>query len=839
MTLAEILDKFPHQSREGDGYVVSCPVHGDAKASLRIGYNETTQKVLIKCRAGCDTADVLEKLDMQLSDLFDVERGSVDIASAEAEAEIAIGDIAALTAYIDKTYLTTEPAVKYAERFGITPERFADLGLGYDDGSVGGGKVKLSKAAYHDAPRLVVPFRNFAGQAHYLQARAIEGETKAKWSGPSNPQGSSWGKYGFFEGGNGWAEVVVTEGPGDALTVAALGYDAVAIRGAGLGTNASLADEIAKGLAGRKVLIAGDADKAGIKFTRDVAKALSDRGLDVYKLTIPHHNDITEWRENTGNAFDRAFIMAVQEAPRFGSDAMQAERIAQDLTRMFSDVFNAKALLDYVRASGADIKYTSATGFIVYFPSEGVWRVDDREWIRRQAQDVAGKIQSDILREMSTMDARVAAIADPELREKVSKHVDGQRFKARNGKLVSYVLSTRGIDAMLRELRALEGVATDYSAFDTHKNLLAVKNGVVNLETGELSPYDDSTKALLLMSRVDYDYKPGAKNPRWLRFLDEIFEGKPEFPAFMQRLIGYGITGQTTEQSFAILWGNTGQNGKSVLVDTVKYIFSGIAKTTSYSTFEQKQAGGASPDIAALKGARLVMAAEGNAGKIMDEAMIKRLTGGDEIVARFLYKDSFGFYPEFLIMLMTNHRPRFRGQDGGLWRRVKLIPFTREFKPGQGRDNFLGAKFRGERVPDKEWLPGDDMGNGPEGILAWAIEGAKEWFQTGLAYPEGVEEATEEYKQGEDILSGFIGEKITFDADGKIWGKDVWTLYNEWADEEGLTQGDRLRRTPFWAALEERGAAKKTTANKTYFRGIRAVRPTETAGQMEDDNPLA
>lgn len=846
ITLSSLLGRFSEIEDEADGYVVPCPAHDDSHPSLRIAYNAEERKVALHCRAGCSKPSILASLGLTMGDLFGVEPGEdVEVRDAgKVAAAPSVADKAALKLYLDRaTAALAAPALEYvARRFGVSPDKAADLGLGFDDGSLDGGRLILSRGKYHDAPRVVVPFLDFSGRPHYLQARALHNDgVRAKWSGPVNPEGAAWGKYGWFRGGTGWADVVVTEGPGDGLTSTAAGYDTVLIRGAALGDNPAMADEFAEALRGRRIVVVGDADTSGRRFARDVAKALSERGLETHRLILPNGvGDLTEWREEAGSAFVKAFVKAVGEAPRYGTDQIVAEEVAQDLTRLFSDVYNARTLLAVIRDKGADVRHTPEVGFVVYRPELGTWKVDVEEWTRSQAQTVASRVQRAILEQMSTMDGRIASITDPEARDAIGKAIDAQRKKARSGSLVSYVMSTRGIDSMLRELRALPGVFASYEDFDQHPHLLAVANGIVNLETGDLAPYGPDTRDLYLMRRVEVPYVKGARCPRWEKFVDEVFSHFPHtdagrhsgLPAFMQRLIGYGVTGHTTEQALAVLYGG-GSNGKGVLLETLTGLLKGITVTTPFSTFEAKPSGGIPNDIAALKGSRLVMASEGEQGRPMAESLIKRLTGGDTISARFMRKEFFEFTPTFLIVLATNYKPAFRGQDFGLWRRLKLVPFTRTFSLSD-RDPHLTSKFLGRRVPSAAYLEGEDYGDGPAGILAWIVEGARVWHVDGLAAPPVVAGATEEFKETSDKLGDFYEHYLVRDPDGRISGKDVWALYREWADEEDLPGRERWTRSTFWGALEERGARKVKSGGTIGFRGIRRRRPTEHGDHGED-----
>jgi putative DNA primase/helicase len=798
--LSDLLAKLPDVEQTADGYLVHCPAHDDSKQSLRLTVSDAG-KVLMRCRAGCETKDVVAALGMTMRDLATMEAGDVDpsVVAVSRDVDASPEDVARLAVKLDAyaTALLTEedadPAREYARRrFGLMADDVARLGLGYAD-DLGGG------------PRLVVPFRDKAGVARGFQARALASDAAVRWLGPKSPDGASWAKVGYFPGSSGWDEVLVCEGPGDALTGAALGYDTIGIRGAGLASSPAAIEAVVGMLGDREAVIAGDGDPSGRRFSAQLAEALAARDVRVRVLNVPDGLDLTDWRKEAGAAFSRDVIKAIAEAAPVKSRT--AALLAWDEERYsLSDLGGARYLRDYIESLGSGVRYTDEVGFLLL--DSGVWRKDDRQGVRTHAQAVA-----DLVRDL----ARDATLAVAKGDEDEGVSVRDKKRAARLNRYAAHVQTTRGIDSMIRELQAVHGVPASIEDFDKHPDLVACRNGVVNLRTGELGPHDP---ALLMTRRVDLDYDPSASCPRWESFLDEVFPKYPDLPAYMRRLVGYGITGHTAEQCFAVLWGN-GANGKSVYTDTLSEVFRELTVTTPFSTFEEKASGGIPNDLAALKGARLVMAAEGEQGRPMAEAVLKRVTGRDLISARFMRKEFFEFRPTFLLQLATNFKPSFKGQDDGLWRRVKLIPWERFFKPEE-RDHRLGDRLLAEA----------------QGIFAWAVRGAREWYAHGLQDPDVVKFATKEYRETSDALAGFLpGVFIPDREGGRVTGKVLFDAYLEWAAEENLPQREIWTRRTFFAALEERGLVKRRAAGGVAFDGVRRARQTDAVPE-EHESPI-
>ncbi|MFJ9549100.1 phage/plasmid primase, P4 family [Streptomyces erythrochromogenes] len=795
MLFADLLARFSGVADQPDGgYVSLCPAHQDSRPSLRIWRGEDN-KVRVTCRAGCDTADVIAAARLTWGDLFDV-TGPGATVPAERPQLVPVALVASLAAYVDRASLALadyanewpERARRYlADRFGLDLDTAAELGLGVDHGHQADAFPYLSRA-YQAFPRLTVPLVGFDGMTRGLQGRDLSGQCPGRWLSLINPRGHRWATYGVMRGQGGYGTTLITEGPGDALTAVGVGYDAVAIRGASLAGSPELVAELAEGLRGQLVIICGDADRAGAGFSSRLAEGLTAHGITAYVLDIPHQgDDLTDWRERDPRAFPADLHRAVKAARpardtaereaaarsaelahRTGADTVsrdQGAEAAEILSKLVStygesDAMNSHALVAW---SGGRIRYAAGLGFYTW---------DGRVWVRSDMR---------VRQEIHRMGAALV--------------LAGQNQLARG-----FTMTSR-IDALLTELCSVPNVSINATDFDDRPDLINFRNGTVDLRTGRLRPHD---QADLLTYGLDIDYDPSAQCPRWESFLSEIFPDMPEMPGYIQRLIGYGITGHTTEQAFGVLWGK-GANGKSVLVDTITSVFRSITRTTPFSTFEERKSGGIPNDVAALRGSRLVMASEGESGKAMSESILKRVTGKDMISARFLRQEFFEFKPSFLLLLATNHKPKFRSQDEGLWRRVKLIPFKRWFAPAE-RDPDLDKTLLGEA----------------EGIAAWAVRGAVAWYRDGLQDPQLITGASQEYRETSDPLAGFLPGVLEWADESIVMnGNDAFNSYLEWCQAENLPVKEQWTRRAFYDAMEERGAVRKRTNKGISLAGLR------------------
>ena len=353
------------------------------------------------------------------------------------------------------------------------------------------------------------------------------------------------------------------------------------------------------------------------------------------------------------------------------------------------------------------------------------------------------------------------------------------------------------LQAMLALAQSEPEIPAWITEFDTDPLLLNCINGVVNLATGELLPHNP---ARMLSKISPIEYHPTASCSLWLEFLNQVMASDAAMIDYLQRAIGYSLTGYTVEQCLFFLLG-IGANGKSVFLEIVLLLLAEYGTNARADTFMVKTQGSGIPnDIARLVGMRFVGVNETETGQKMAESLVKDLTGGDTITARFLHREFFTFKPEFKLWIRGNHKPAIRGTDDGIWRRIHLIPFEVQI-PEAERDPGLPEKLRAE-------LPG---------ILRWAVEGAIAWQRDGLRVPEKVKAATSEYRTEMDSLADFMSEKCTTGAAFSAFAGNLYKAYTAWCNESGEQP---MSQTAFGLALAERGFRKVKTDGRNKYMGI-------------------
>ncbi len=431
-----------------------------------------------------------------------------------------------------------------------------------------------------------------------------------------------------------------------------------------------------------------------------------------------------------------------------------------------------------------DAKYVATWGKWLFW--DGVcWRIDDsrgdmtrvRAYLRGRADDL-----------MKWAEQHAAAL-NADAKEKLMAWAGAEAKTLRHKSTVSNVefLTQSNPASAARSVQ-----------FDADLMKLGTPGGVVDLKTGELRPAqrEDMITKLTAVAPAERGDRP----ERWLSFLHEIFAGDQVTIDFMQRAAGYALTGCTNEHKLLFLYG-TGRNGKSVFLNILFWLWNDYARKAAAETFLNSSIERHSTDIAGLNGARLVVGSELPRGKSWDEGVVKDLTGGDKMTARFMRQDFFDFDPQLTLMIAANTQPSFRGVDEAIRSRVVMVPFTVTIPP-ERRDTGLIDKLKAE---------------GPQ-ILRWCIEGVDMWLRRGLDVPEKVAAASAEYFDSEDTAGQFIEAEIERVVGGFERSAALHLRFTQWIERQGLgawTQNTLIKE------LRGRGF---TDAKSNGHRGLKGLR---------------
>jgi putative DNA primase/helicase len=340
--------------------------------------------------------------------------------------------------------------------------------------------------------------------------------------------------------------------------------------------------------------------------------------------------------------------------------------------------------------------------------------------------------------------------------------------------------------------------------WDQDPMLAGAPNGILDLQMGLLRPGDPADR---VTRSIGVSFDSEARAPRWERFIAEVLDGQAELIGFLQRFLGYALTGHTREQVLALFWG-AGGNGKGVLMHVLAHILGDYFANMSFATIELKQRSTIPSDLAALEGRRLVTASE--SGEVrLNEPRIKALSGCDPITARHLYGNPFTFTPSAKFILATNTKPVVADTSHGFWRRLKLVPFTRCFE-GSARDEHLEDYLKTHEGP---------------GILNWLIDGCLAWQAEGLGEPAVVRNATDEYRTDSDPLADFLTECCESAVTAVTRGAELFEGYAKWADKQRLSKLERLTAKDFGRRMAERYTRRHTNTGKVY-EGIQLLKST-------------
>jgi putative DNA primase/helicase len=595
--------------------------------------------------------------------------------------------------------------------------------------------------------------------------------------------------------------VLITEGPkkADAGAVLLPAYASISWTG---GANAWHKHDYAPLGQMRTVLIFPDNDEPGIAAAGKLAAVLSDpRGLACRVRVVdptgqPEGWDIADWTGTTeeliawakprARDYVRAATEAQDEPPALdgaelppeqeeapqpktrtrpklavvGNTVLAQEPDAELLPQAMSEDALAKA---FVEAHGKDWRYVKTWGQWFEWDGDG-WRRDDTAKIDHLAVQIT--------RQALYWDE--AKSLTPKERRMVNKR------------------STAG--ALRDVASANRKIAATIDQWDADPWALGVPGGVIDLRSAKLFA-PEREQHITKRCAVSPDSGPPT---RWLEYMKRCHNGDEQTIAYLQRYAGYCCTGETGEHAFAFLYG-TGRNGKGVFLETISRVLGDYAKTASITTFLEQRNPAHSTELARLHKARLVVTEEAGVGGKWNEARIKHMTGGGKITARYMRQDDFEFTPSFKLLVAANHKPMLKSVDEAMKSRIHLVPFSVTI-PAAERDPNLLEKL------EAEW---------PQ-ILGWMLEGCAQWQEKGLAPPQRILDATDEYVQSEDILADWMAACCVME--GEVDGADAYKSYAKWCDEQGHSAWSRIG----WSrALTERGTVDGRRSNgRTIFMGL-------------------
>lgn len=478
----------------------------------------------------------------------------------------------------------------------------------------------------------------------------------------------------------------------------------------------------------------------------------------------------------------------------------------EDQAVRFSDIGNARR---FAMQHKNLLRYNQAWGWLRWDGRR--WKTDDTSQVMELAKQTVRRLwgeyelalgkNKDLAREIQEAAKREDASAGEKLLTKLKSTEDlaiALRVWAKKSQ------ERARLEAMIGLARSEPELVATPDKFDRDPWLLNVKNGILDMRTGELHPH---SPAALMTKIAGAEYDPDAECPTWTAFLSRIFSDNHELIDFLKRAVGYSLTATTGEQCLFFLYG-TGANGKSTFTGALQEMLGDYAMKTRAETLMIKKQDSIPEEVAQLAGVRFMLAAELSEGQRLNESLIKDLTGGDKIRARLLYQKSFEFHPVAKPWLYGNHKPAIRGTDEGIWRRPKLIDFA-------------------VTIPEKErnpYLP-EDLKQELSGVLSWAVEGCLEWQRGGLKMPACVTHATEKFRAEQDALGSFLEDSCLINPLASVTAGILYDAYKTWCAKGNE---NALNQRKFSQALEERGYSTRGNDGKpirdangrAVYRGI-------------------
>ncbi|MBN8715957.1 MAG: hypothetical protein J0H95_03145 [Xanthomonadales bacterium] len=529
-------------------------------------------------------------------------------------------------------------------------------------------------------------------------------------------------------------------------------------------------------LSGKAVLIWPDRDKPGWEYAAQAAQAVLAAGAKSCHILYPPEDAPEGW--DAADAIAEGFDVAtfLTHGPRLQMhDVADADEPVVGSDESVWGTEDALALA-FTRRYHRDWRYVAAWGR---------WLVWDGQRWRTENTLAATDLIRGVCRQMAV--------------------------RADNPKVAAKLASASTVGGVERLARADRRHAATTDEWDADPWLLNTPGGVVDLKTGRKRPNERADRMTKITTAT-----PAGDCPQWRAFLSDITGGNVELQTYLQRMVGYCLTGVTSAHALFFLYG-TGANGKSVFANVISTILGDYATSASMDTFVETRGDRHPTDLAGLRGARFVTAIETEQGRRLNESKVKAITGGDKISARFMHKDFFEFTPQFKPVIVGNHKPAIRNIDEAMKRRMHMIPFTVTIPP-EKRDGRLTEKLLAER----------------DGILAWAVAGCLAWQLEGLNPPACVRAATEEYFEAEDALGRWLDERCVREVNAKSLTAELFNDWKQWAEAAGEFIGSQRR---FSDLLITRGIEKwRNGVGVRGFQGIGLKYPPAPAYTPYADN---
>jgi P4 family phage/plasmid primase-like protien len=427
----------------------------------------------------------------------------------------------------------------------------------------------------------------------------------------------------------------------------------------------------------------------------------------------------------------------------------------------------------------------NAERFVAQYGNKIRYCIDNKEWYiydgkrwEKDEKDQIFLLAEDAIRRLFES---ADAIDDGEVAEAVRKHARASE-------------SLNKLKAMMTLSSTQLGIPIRLSELDSQEYLVNVNNGTLDLRTKTLHPHDRKD---LISRLIPLDYDPNLKSELWERTLGLIL--KPEAISFMQRILGYCLTGSTKEQKMFILYG-TGANGKTTILRTVTSIMKEYGSQSSINTFLEKKNDGILNDLARLQDKRLTLIPEYDESKKLSEALIKNVTGGDAITCRFLFCEYVEFVPKFKIIMATNHKPVIGGSDYGIKRRIIFVPFEYTI-PTEQQNPKLMEELQGEY----------------SAILSWLAEGAYRWYQEELCTPQFILDETAEYLEENDLIDRFLSDVCLLSDSESIQSSLLFEHFKMWRE---INNESDLSQKTFSQKLIEKGYKRECKNHCRFFKGV-------------------